>query len=298
MSVITPYRIFDAVVRRKCQLTPHLMRVTLSGPMVANMATLAPDQRVKLFFPAPDGAPAALPHDADWYAQYRALPAAVRPVMRTYTIRHLRAEQTEVDIDFVLHGDTGPASRWAAHAGPGEAIQIVAPDRRYAGNAGGYEWKPPQDLRHLLLAADATALPAAIGILEQLAQLPEPPMSQVFIEIESVEDQLPVPQWPGLDLQWLVRDHAQAGSLLVEAVREARLPEFAEQARRPVLEEVDIDEEILWEVFEPANSGFYGWIAGETAAVMSLRKYLIQERNIPREMLNLMGYWRYNKAGG
>lgn len=31
------------------------MRVTLAGPMVTDMATWAPDQRVKLFFPAVDG---------------------------------------------------------------------------------------------------------------------------------------------------------------------------------------------------------------------------------------------------
>jgi NADPH-dependent ferric siderophore reductase len=28
-------------------------------------------------------------------------------------------------------------------------------------HAGGFEWKPPQQLKHLLLVADATALPAA-----------------------------------------------------------------------------------------------------------------------------------------
>jgi NADPH-dependent ferric siderophore reductase len=33
-------------------------------------------------------------------------------------------------------------------------------------------------------------------------------------------------------------------------------------------------------------------------AVMSLRKYLIKERGIPREPLNLMGYGRYNNIGG
>ncbi len=93
------------------------------------------------------------------------MPANQRPAMRTYTIRHLRAEQGEVDIDFVLHGETGPASRWAIRSGVGEPIQIVAPDRQFsAQDAGGFEWKPPHTLKHLLLVADATALPAALGI--------------------------------------------------------------------------------------------------------------------------------------
>jgi NADPH-dependent ferric siderophore reductase len=58
MASATPYKIFDAVLRRKKTLGPHLMRVTLVGPMVAEMATWAPDQRVKLVFPAVDGSSA------------------------------------------------------------------------------------------------------------------------------------------------------------------------------------------------------------------------------------------------
>ena len=194
MASASPYKIFDAILRHKKPLSPHLMRVTLAGPMVTEMATWAPDQRVKLFFPALDGSPASLSHDDGWYARYRSMPVAQRPAMRTYTIRHLRAEQGEVDIDFVLHGETGPASRWAIHAAVGEPIQIVAPDRQFsAQDTGGFEWKPPQQLKHLLLVADATALPAALGILEALAALAVPPITQAFLEVDSVDDALPVP---------------------------------------------------------------------------------------------------------
>ncbi|MHC8285431.1 siderophore-interacting protein [Pseudomonas sp. XS1P51] len=302
MASATPYKIFDAVLRQKKTLSPHMMRVTLAGPMVTEMATWAPDQRVKLFFPAMDGSPARLSHDDGWYARYRSMPVAQRPAMRTYTIRHLRAEQGEVDIDFVLHGETGPASRWAIHAAPGESIQIVAPDRQFsAQDAGGFEWKPPQQLKHLLLVADATALPAALGILDEMAALAEPPITQAFFEVDSLDDALPVPDWPGLSVEWLIRDHcaaAGAGSLMVEAVCQANLPSSSSKAQTAELAAVDVDADTLWETSEAAGDGFYGWIAGETVAVMSLRKHLIKERGIARESLNLMGYWRYNKAGG
>ena len=298
MASATPYKIFDAVLRHKKALSPHLMRVTLAGPMVAEMATWAPDQRVKLFFPAVDGSPAKLALGDGWYARYRSMPVAQRPAMRTYTIRHLRAEQGEVDIDFVLHGETGPASRWAIHAAAGESIQIVAPDRQFsAQDAGGFEWKPPQQLKHLLLVADAAALPAALGILDELAALAVPPITQAFFEVDSVDDALPVPDWPGLSVQWLIRDRAtatRAGLLMVDAVRRAILPSFASNAFEAVeLAEVDVDEGMLWETAESARDGFYGWIAGETAAVMNL----IKECGIAKESLNLMGYWRYNKVG-
>jgi NADPH-dependent ferric siderophore reductase len=140
-----------------------------------------------------------------------------------------------------------------------------------------------------------------MGILDELAVLVEPPQTQAFFEVDSAQDRLAVPDWPGLSVQWLIRDESAAtvaGALMVDAVRQASLPMYAACEGRAVeLAEVDIDKDILWEVAETTREGFYGWIAGESAAVMSLRKYLIKERGIPREALNLMGYWRYNKSG-
>ncbi|WP_226500041.1 siderophore-interacting protein [Pseudomonas sp. MWU16-30322] len=302
MASAAPYTLFNAVLHRKTLLSPHLMRITLTDPSISGMATWAPDQRIKLFFPAEDGTPANLAQEEGWYARFRSMLASRRPAMRTYTIRHLRAEQGEVDIDFVLHGETGPASRWALHAQPGASLQILAPDSEFsAQDAGGFEWKPPQVLKEVLLVADATALPAAMGILEELAAMYEPPRTQAFFEVDSAQDMLSVPDWPGLTVQWLVRDQAPAtvaGALMVEAVMHGVRPTEGQSLGQVAeLAEVDIDENILWEIANTAPAGFYGWIAGESAAVMRLRKYLIKECGIPRESLNLMGYWRYNKAG-
>ncbi|VVM39389.1 Vibriobactin utilization protein ViuB [Pseudomonas fluorescens] len=299
MASANPYKLFDVILHRKTLLSPHMMRITLASPAVKEMATWAPDQRVKLFFPAADGSPARLAQGEGWYARFKAMIADRRPAMRTYTIRHLRAEQGEVDIDFVLHGETGPASRWALRAQPGDSMQILAPDRRFsAQDAGGFEWKPPQTLKQVLLVADGTALPAAMGILDELVAMAEPPLTQAFFEVDSVEDMLAVPDWAGLTVQWLIRNQASAGTLMVAAVQKAVPPIHASSISQAVeLAEVDIDKEILWEIAETASEGFYGWIAGESAAVMSLRRYLIKECGIARESLNLMGYWRYNKAG-
>ncbi|PKA68067.1 NADPH-dependent ferric siderophore reductase [Pseudomonas baetica] len=303
MASANPYKLFDVTLHRKTQLSPHMMRITLCGPSVNEMATWAPDQRVKLFFPAADGSQSRLSQGDGWYARFRAMLADRRPAMRTYTIRHLRASLGEVDIDFVLHGETGPASRWALRAQPGESMQILAPDRHFsARDAGGFEWKPPKVLKQVLLVADATALPAAMGILDELAGLAEPPQVQAFFEVDSALDRLAIPDWPGLSARWLIRDQAPeavAGALMVKAVCDAKLPVCISSPGRAVeLVNVDIDKDILWETAEAAPEGFYGWVGGESAAVMSLRRYLIKECGIPRESLNLMGYWRYNKSGG
>lgn len=60
------------------------------------------------------------------------------------------------------------------------------------------------------MVTDATALPAALGILDELAALAVPPLTQAFFEVDSVDDALPVPDWPGLAVEWLIRDHATA----------------------------------------------------------------------------------------
>ena len=36
-------------------------------------------------------------------------------------------EPAEVDVDFALHGDLGPASRWAQLARPGDEVALLAP---------------------------------------------------------------------------------------------------------------------------------------------------------------------------
>lgn len=295
MSDETPYRLFDAVLAARTALSPALTRITFAGPDIRDMRTLAPDQRIKIFFPGADGRPSALPRQ-DWYQVYRGVEPARRPPMRTYTIRHLRAEAGEVDVDFVLHGPSGPASRWAMSAGPGAAVQIAAPNRAFAGDPKGYEWRPPADVAHVLLIADETALPAAAGILEELARRPRPPATQAFLEVPHSADRLDLPSWPGLRLTWLPREGAGVeGALMLKAAGEALIP-VGRAANDAALAAIDLDREILWELAAPADGGFYGWVAGESEAVLAIRRLLIKERGIDRRAMNLMGYWRRGRA--
>ena len=259
------------------------------------MAAFAPDQRIKIFFPDPQGRPPAMAITPDWYARYKKQDVATRPPMRTYTIRALRAPAGEVDVDFVLHGETGPASTWATHAQPGQALQIMAPNAAFEGDGGGYEWKPPQGLRRLLLIADETALPAVAGILEELAALPEPPQTQLFIEIPGQDDEIPLAGWPALWVEWMPRGLGAPGALMVAAAQRAAVP-VATPRPAPALAEVDVDQAILWDVAAPSDAGFYGWVAGEAAAVLAIRRLLIAERKVDKAALNLMGYWREGRV--
>ncbi|HBN9514061.1 siderophore-interacting protein [Pseudomonas aeruginosa] len=295
------YRLFNVELKRREQLSPALTRFVFGGPEVAEMKTLAADQRIKIFFPDASGQPPNLPGGSEWYQAYRSVEPARRPPMRTYTIRALRAEQEEVDVEFVLHGENGPASAWATHARIGDRLQLAAPNRQYGDDPGGYEWKPPAGVRHILLIADETALPAVAGILEELAGEAEPPVVEAFLEVPGEADILDLPAIPGARLHWLPRHqagiHSRNGERMIEAARQARLPEreVAGGAAQE-LEDIDIDEEILWELASPESGSFYAWVAGESAAVMAIRRYLVLERGIDKRHLTLMGYWRLGKV--
>ncbi|MBH9400122.1 siderophore-interacting protein [Pseudomonas aeruginosa] len=295
------YRLFNVELKRRERLSPALTRFVFGGPEVAEMKTLAADQRIKIFVPDASGQPPRRPGGSPWYQAYRRVAPARRPPMRTYTIRALRAEQEEVDVEFVLHGENGPASAWATHARGGDRLQRAAPNRHYGEDPGGYEWKPPAGVRHILLIADETALPAVAGILEALAGEAQPPAIEAFLEVPEEADILDLPAIPGARLHWLPRHqagiHSRNGERMIEAARLARLPE-SEMVGSAIqeLEDVDVDEEILWELANPESGTFYAWVAGESAAVMAIRRYLVKERGIDKRHLTLMGYWRLGKV--
>ncbi len=291
-----PYRLFDITVAKKTRLSPHMARITFTGPAVRRMRTCAADQRIKIFFPNAAGQLPAIDDGPEWYGLYKAADPGIRPPMRTYTTRQLRADRGEVDVDFVLHGDGGPASRWALNAKPGDHLQMLAPNADFDGDPAGYEWRPPDELTDVLLIADETALAALAGILETLAALPAPPTTQAFVEIPEADDALPTATWPSLSLAWLPRGAAPHGSRMTEALSLALLPASSTAAGRESIGEIDIDSALPWERATRSADGFYAWVAGESAAVMAIRRELIQVRRLDRRAVSLMGYWREGRA--
>ena len=298
----TGYRLFDIQLKRRITLSPSLTRFVFSGSDVALMRTLAPDQRVKVLFPGLDGTVPNLPKQGDWRAALRDLPPEQVPFMRSYTIRNLRAESGELDIDFVLHGDTGPASRWATQARPGDRLQINAANAAFADDPGGYEWQPPQGMRKVLLIGDETALPAIAGILEELAHHPDTPQVQVFIEVPEESDCQNLVCGPNTKIHWLPRASLgkQHGDGMILAARElASLPPRRLQAKAcAVLQELDLDNQRLWERASARHNEFYAWVAGESMAVMAIRRFFIHECGMDRKALTLMGYWKLGRSLG
>jgi NADPH-dependent ferric siderophore reductase len=160
-----------------------MVRVTFTGPELADFAWNGPAAHIKLIF-GPPPLPAVTGAGTEG--------ETARPSMRTYTPRRFDREAGELDVDFILHGE-GPASTWAAQAAVGQTITIAGPGRNYAVDPSA-DW--------FLLVGDDTAIPAISTILEVL---PPSASATVFLEVVSEEDQVEIPSHPNTTVTWLHR---------------------------------------------------------------------------------------------
>ncbi|BCB88140.1 siderophore-interacting protein [Phytohabitans suffuscus] len=290
-----PFRHFRVAVRGLTRLSPSFLRVTFTGDDLDAFADTGRDQRIKLVLPAPDGGLDHLPAGADWYARWRELPDQRRPPIRTYTVRAVRQSQHEVDVDMVLHGDGGPATRWANRAATDDQIVLIGPNARYPGEPGGVEFRPHRDDAPLLLAGDETAVPAIASILNGL---PATARGQALLEVPHASDFLDLTAPPGLTLTWLARDGAAPGTHLVPAVVEATSSLAIAPPAPRQLDDVDVDAAILWEIpdTQATTNGTYAWLAGEAGVIKTLRRHLVGDRGWDRRTVAFMGYWRIGRA--
>ncbi|MFJ8688604.1 siderophore-interacting protein [Micromonospora wenchangensis] len=292
---VAPWRLFDVQVRATRRLSPSFLRVTFTGPDLDRFADNGYDQRIKLVLPAPGRPGVHLPAGDDWYTHWRALPEQERCPIRTYTVRAVRPHLAEVDVDLVLHGDHGPAGRWALRVRPGDEAGLLGPDAGYDGEHGGIEFRPPPAGR-LLLAGDETAVPAISAILERL---PLDARGEVLLEVPDPADVLPVSAPPGVTVSWLARAGGGHGSRLLPAVAAAAQRLLARTGATPAEAVVDVDVDVapLWEVPTPtAPVPVYAWLAGEAGVIRALRRHLVAERGVDRRAVAFMGYWRLGRV--
>jgi NADPH-dependent ferric siderophore reductase len=292
--VVDAFRAFDVQIRSLQRLSPSFTRVTFTGEDLDLFADNGFDQRIKLVLPLPGHGVKNFPSGADWFAQWYAQPE--RNPLRTYTVRAVRPEAREVDLDVVIHDDgAGPASRWIGAAAPGDEAALLGPDARYEDVHGGLEFRPPADCGTVLLAGDETAVPAILNILERL---PARFTGEALLEVPHEADALPVATTSGVKVSWLPREHGEWGSRLVPATEAAAARLIPSGTAAAELEDVDVDTGELWEVpAETLTSGsVYVWLAGEASVIKKLRRHLVSERGMDRRAVAFMGYWRMGRA--
>lgn len=229
-------------------LSPNFIRVTFAGPELEGFPLNQEGANCKI----------VLPRDGESRADFEAYFAPDGPqervhAVRTYTVRAFRPDSLELDIDFVAHGDEGPATRWAQGAKEGSFLGFLGPSQPkiteyYA------DW--------YLLAADLSAMPVAEATLEKM---PEDARGVAIFEVPSKEDIREVYAPAGVEVHWLIQENThQPSTAQIDFVRAMDWPDGVVQT----------------------------CIAGESSVIRSLRDYLHNERTLPKADTYISGYWK------
>ncbi|MET3480197.1 siderophore-interacting protein [Variovorax atrisoli] len=191
------------------RVTPHLIRVTLTGGDLAGFQSPGFDDHVKLFFPDPATGKLSLPTMGP---EGPVWPEG-RPTMRDYTPRRHDAKAGTLEIDFALH-EAGPATQWAEQAKAGDILGVGGPRGSFI---------VPTEFDWHLLIGDDTALPA---ISRRLAELPAGARAVVLAEIDSEADEIAFDTQAELTLKWAHRRGTEPGlsHVLLDALKAIELP--------------------------------------------------------------------------
>jgi NADPH-dependent ferric siderophore reductase len=252
----TPVFFREVTVISSTRLSPHMQRVRFSARDLARFARGG--LHIRLLLPPKGRQPVWPQMGADglvvWPSGANAL------IARVYTIRAIDVAGGWFDVDFVLHpGSDTPAATFAENARRGDVIGMFGP--------GGGDVPEAQSL---LLLGDDTALPAIGRILDNMAPATQ---ADVFIEVDSPADAIPLAEGDNIRVSWLYRQGRAAGTagLLSEALRK-------------------MDPATL-----PPN--VYVWAGCEFTDFRELRKIVRKEWGLKKDRQLIVAYWRRGIQG-
>ncbi len=245
-------------LKNRTYITPNYIRITLENEFVSDykQATIGVNNKI---FIAPEGVDKVyLPEFDAEKLDWKPVAAALAPHRRTYTHRGINIEKNEIYIDFVAHGDEGPASAWAIHAPIGAELGVVMR-------------KEPHTLYEkadwYLLVGDATAIPVLAAILEDL---PKTARGIAIIEVETAEDIQQIETESQVEIKWIINPTPGQDSTLASEVKH-----------------------IVSDLSEPSK---FAYVAAEFTSVKDIRTLLRKEHQWNSEELHAYSYWKYGKS--
>lgn len=179
---------------------------------------------------------------------------------RDFTPRRFDAQAGELWIDFFVH-ETGPATNWATQAREGDTLVVGGPK--------GSAMLAIEGVDLHLFIGDETAIPA---IARRLEELPAHTRALVVAEVD------PGTSWPAFETAaqceviWVHRSAAGAdspGADLIERLRSVQIP--AERC--------------------------FVWVALESQAARTIRRYMCDERGVPKAWIKASAYWQRGAVG-
>jgi len=237
-----------ASVARIVDVTPSMRRFTLRAEAFSDFGVEQPGEIITLGW-CDDGEELVLPQLGWRFAGGR------EQHWRNYTVRAIRPERAEVDVDFFLHGDLGRAAAWAERAQIGDRVGFAGPRLHWKG-LSGHDWS--------LLVADETGLPALLAILETL---PAGHRVTALAEVSDNTERQEVETAADVELVWLIRGGRPPGttSVLADALADLQLPDGPGRV----------------------------WGGGEAMAMRAVRDAL-GARGVSRRSMQAMGYWKHD----
>jgi NADPH-dependent ferric siderophore reductase len=214
-------------------LSPLMRRIIVAADGSRGVTGSPPAQWMKVSFPSPPDQ---------------------RQAGRAISMRRFDAANGRMELNFILHGDSGPASRWASQARPGEMLTLAGP-------RGGYAIDPK--VSRYVLIGDATALPAIASIAEALPAMAQ---AEVIVEVADCREEQPLLSVASVRVHWLHSDTEAPGTT-------GRI-ELAVQAPS----------------FEPSDCRI--WLAGESFMVRAVLTHLLVDRRICPRAICAKGYWK------
>ncbi|WP_082783586.1 siderophore-interacting protein [Snodgrassella sp. CFCC 13594] len=241
-------------VCRWLDLSPNLRRIVFHAPTLADYPFHCNGAHIKLFFPHEGENQPQLPTFSSrgpvWADPNN------KPIARTYTLREFDATACTLSVDFVKHGDNGPASYFAEHVQIGQIIGISEP-------AGPIPMLKPA--KRYFMAGDLTALPAISAMLAEMDSQAE---GDVLLWLPEQAD------WPNdLTIPTAIHIHPFVGGL--DQIKQ--LVAFAHTCTPPTIED-------------------FVWVAGEASMVAPLRVLARQQWQIPLARCYAVPYWRSGES--
>ncbi|MEM7069295.1 MAG: siderophore-interacting protein [Pseudomonadota bacterium] len=232
------------IVKQVRYLTPNMIRVTFAGASLKGISLECAGANCKIMIPEQD-------QDRDEFISQ--MHDGPRPITRTYTVRSIKADPLELDIDFVAHGENGPASKWAMNAKPGDFCGFAGPGPAKVTDFYA-DW--------YLVAADMAALPVALATLEAM---PENASGVAIFEVLSEEDKQEITVPNGIKVHWMVSPDPYT----------------------PSVKQIEFVEKMEW-----PQGIVQTCIAGESSVVRTLRDHVNNQRSIERKHTYISGYWK------
>jgi NADPH-dependent ferric siderophore reductase len=176
---------------------------------------------------------------------------------RDYTVRSVDPEAGSFSFDVVRH-DSGLASDWAFSVSIGDRLSFAGPKTCAGINP---------DVDFHLLIADETALPAVGRWLEEA---PAGTRAHIIVEVPTAEDIQDIATEADVEIDRLIRGTTPPGesTLMYDTVRNVTLPE----------------------------GRTFAWCAGEALTIAPIRRYLRRDLGLPKEDVEVVGYWRKTPA--